>query len=259
MYGIGVLVGIFLGGGAKFEDVLLGFMTAVFLQASTFALNDYIDYEIDLANRRFDRPLVRGEVSKSAALFLSTFFFPLGAISAFFISSIAFICATTIALLGFAYNYKLKELGFIGNVYIAFTMSAPFIFGGLISELRSSILLIALIAFFCGLGREIMKGIEDVEGDALRGVRTIARIHGIEKAAQLSSALFLIAILLSFIPPIVVPEYLDAKYILPVAITDLMLLQVTFKLQKSKEIAKFRKKTLFAMLFGLIGFLAGAL
>ncbi len=258
MYGIGVLIGIFLGGGAESKDILFGFLTAVFLQASAFASNDYFDYEVDVANRRFDRPLVRGELSKNTALFLSILFFPFGVISAFLISTTAFLFATTVAILGFAYNYKLKELGFIGNVYVAFTMSAPFIFGGLIAELRSSILLLALIAFLAGVGREVMKGIEDVEGDAIRDAKTVARVYGIEKAVQISSIFFLTAVFLSFIPPIALEEYLDFKYILPVATTDLLLLNVVYKLRKSKDIAKFRKQTLFAMLLGLIGFLAGA-
>ncbi|MEM0203412.1 MAG: UbiA family prenyltransferase [Archaeoglobaceae archaeon] len=258
MYGIGVLIGIFLGGGADFKNILLGFSTAVFLQASAFALNDYFDYYVDMANRRLDRPLVRGELSRDTALFLSLLLFPLGIVSAFLISPIAFFFATVVTILGFAYDYKLKELGFLGNVYIAFTMSAPFVFGGLISELRGSILLLALIAFFCGVGREVMKGIEDVEGDAIRNVKTIARVHGVEKAVRISSTFFLIAVLLSFAPPLFIAEYLDIKYIIPVAITDLLLLQVILELQKSRDIAKFRKRTLFAMLLGLIGFLAGA-
>lgn len=258
MYGIGVIIGVFLGGGARNEDILLGFLTALFLQASTFAMNDYFDYEVDVANRRFDRPLVRGELKKNTALILFAILFPLGIISAFLISPTAFIFATTIGVLGIVYDYKLKELGFIGNIYVAFTMSAPFIFGGLIAELKESILLLALIAFFCGVGREVMKGIEDVEGDALRGVKTIARIHGIDKAVQVSSIFFLTAVFFSFVAPIAIPEYFDIKYIVPVAITDLMLLHVVFRLQKSKDIANFRKITLLAMLLGLIGFLAGA-
>lgn len=258
MYGIGVLIGAFLGGGASYGDVFLGFLTAVFLQASSFAMNDYLDYEIDVANRRLDRPLVRGELSRNVALFLSILFFPIGVLCAFLISFTAFLFATLVTILGFAYNYKLKELGFIGNAYVAFTMSAPFIFGGLITTLQDSIILLSLIAFFCGLGREVMKGIEDVEGDAIRNVRTIARVYGIEKAAKVSSAFFLASILLSFAPPIAIPEYFDLKYVIPVAITDLMLLKVVLELRRSKEIAKFRKQTLFAMLLGLLGFLAGA-
>ncbi|MCS7143872.1 MAG: UbiA family prenyltransferase [Archaeoglobaceae archaeon] len=259
MYGLGVLIGIFLGGGANLELLILGFVTAVFLEASAFAMNDYLDYDVDVANKRLDRPLVRGDLSKKTALALTLLFFPLGLISALLISIEALFFVLLVTLLAFAYNAKLKELGLLGNAYVAFTMSAPFIFGGIISDFSYSVLLLSLIAFLSGLGREIMKGIEDVEGDALRNVKSVARVHGIEKAVKLSSFFFIFAVSLSFLPPILISEYYDPKYAFPVAITDLMLISVALRLPKNPEkIPKFRKETLLAMLFGLIGFLAGA-
>lgn len=258
MYGFGVLIGLILGGETNLKLFILGFLTALFFQASTFAMNDYLDYEVDLANKRFDRPLVRGDISRKAALVLSILLFPFGCVTAFFISIQAFIFAFLISTLGYLYNYKLKELGFVGNIYIAFTMSAPFIFGGIISNLTVSILILSLIAFFCGLGREVMKGIEDVEGDAIRSVRSIARLFGTDFAAKIASTFFLISILLSFLPPMLIPEFFDVKYLLPILATDIILLQVVFSLRKSKEISKFRKKTLLAIFLGLIGFLGGA-
>ncbi|MCS7118532.1 MAG: UbiA family prenyltransferase [Archaeoglobaceae archaeon] len=258
MYGIGVAIGIFLGDGTSLELFILGFLTAIFFQASTFAMNDYIDYEADFANKRFDRPLVRGEISKKTALILSILFFPLGCMASLMISLQAFLFAFTISILGHFYNYKLKELGFLGNVYVAFTMSAPFIFGGIISRLTYHVLILSSIAFFCGLGREIMKGIEDIRGDAIRNVKTIARLYGAEFAAKMSSIFFLIAIILSLFPPILTSEFFDLKYIVPVLVTNLILLRVIQSLRKSKDIAKFRKLTLVAILFGLLGFLGGA-
>jgi len=259
MYGLGVLIGIFLGGGVSLEFAILGFLAAVLLEASAFAMNDYFDYEVDLANKRVDRPLVRGDIGRGTALALSALFFPFGLLNAFLISIEAFIFAFLVTLLAFAYNAKLKEFGLIGNAYVAFTMSAPFIFGGIIAEFSHSVLLISLIAFLSGLGREVMKGIEDVEGDALRNVRSVARVHGIEKAAKLSSLLFVSAVILSFLPPLLIPEYYDLKYAIPVALTDFMLLSVALRLPRNAgRISRFRKETLVALLFGLIAFLAGA-
>ncbi|MEM0302283.1 MAG: UbiA family prenyltransferase [Archaeoglobaceae archaeon] len=258
MYGLGVLIGIFLGGGTELEILILGFLTAVFLEASAFALNDYIDYEVDRANKRLDRPLVRGDLSRDAALVLSALFLPFGLLTALLISIEAFLFVLVVTFLAYTYNARLKELGLVGNAYVAFTMSAPFIFGGIISEFSNTVILLSSIAFLSGLGREIMKGIEDIEGDALRNVKSVARIYGINTAVKLSSIFFVIAIILSMLPPIMISEYFDLKYVIPVAITDLMLLSVVFRLPKQTNlISKFRKETLIAMLFGLIGFLAG--
>jgi 4-hydroxybenzoate polyprenyltransferase len=56
----------------------LAFFTALFLEASTFALNDYFDLDIDIVNKRNDRPLVRGDIKPKTALILFGVFFPLG-------------------------------------------------------------------------------------------------------------------------------------------------------------------------------------
>lgn len=270
MYGVGVIVGIFVSDPNynNVLNILFGFFTAVFLQASAFALNDYFDYEVDLANRRMDRPLVRGELSKKDVLLSSILLIPIGLFFAYLISFVAFILALAITLAGYAYDVKLKEYGISGNVYIAFSMAAPFLFGSVIAKnsFTTQAIILSLIAFLSGVGREIMKGIEDVEGDAIRDVKTIARTKGIRKAIFCSVLLFIASIFLSFIPFFLLKEYFfDFKYIVPIAITDLILIKICIDMIRVKDesvikqrIGKFRKRSLIAMSIGLIGFLAGA-
>ncbi len=266
MYGIGVVIGVFISNPdySNYVNILLGFITALALQASAFALNDYLDYEVDVANERFDRPLVRGDLSKRAAILLCALTFPVGIIAAYLISVPALIFAFLITLAGYAYDLKLKEFGIVGNLYIAFSMAAPFLFGGIIATgtIVASTALLSAIAFLSGFGREIMKGIEDIEGDALRDVKTVARTAGAKIAAKLAAAFYVVAVAISPLPVLLLKNYwMDPKYIIPVAVTDVTLLYVSAKLIKdhSKEaIKKYRKQTLIAMMFGLIGFLAGA-
>ena len=70
---------------------MLKFFNALFLEASTFALNDYYDLEIDKKNKRDDRPLVRGDLSPKTALYLFTVFFPLGIVCSYFVNLTCFI------------------------------------------------------------------------------------------------------------------------------------------------------------------------
>lgn len=266
MYGFGVIIGVVVSAGIGFSPlkVFLGVLTAIFLQASAFALNDYFDYEVDRANKRFDRPLVRGELSKRTAFILFAILAPVGFLTAYLISVEAFLLAFGITVLGFVYDIKLKEFGIAGNIYIAFSMAAPFIFGSVVATntVVASSSLLAMLAFFSGVGREIMKGIEDVKGDELRNVKTIARTMGVDTAARWSSAMLILSIVLSILPFIFLEEYyLDLKYIIPVAGTDIMLLMVSKDLISGKfeteSIKNFRKKTLLAMFLGLVGFFAG--
>uniref|UniRef100_A0A7C4WF23 Prenyltransferase n=1 Tax=Geoglobus ahangari TaxID=113653 RepID=A0A7C4WF23_9EURY len=261
IYGFGVIAGIFISlGYFDLHLSVFGFLTALFLQASAFALNDYYDYEVDLANKRFDRPLVRGEISKREALFIATFLSIPGFIFALLISIEAFILALAITFLGYLYDVKLKELGLLGNMYIAFSMAAPFIFGGYIAgKINPEIVALSLIAFLSGLGREIMKGIEDVEGDALRDVKTIARVYGKDFAAKVAAILFIISVVASLLV-MVIPEYRNVRYAVPIAITDLILLLESKRLLKGIErddIKVLRKRTMIAMTIGLSAFILG--
>ncbi|MFP3909145.1 MAG: UbiA family prenyltransferase [Halobacteriota archaeon] len=266
MYALAVLIGVIISAGLQFsfQDMLMGALTALFLQASAFALNDYFDYEVDVANKRTDRPLVRGDLDKNTALIFFAVLGISGFIFAYSISIEAFALAFIITVAGFFYDIKLKEFGFSGNIYIAFSMAAPFIFGSVVATntIVPSAGLLALLAFLSGMGREIMKGIEDVEGDALRDVKTIARLKGENRAAQLASVLFVSSIILSIFPPLFVDKYfLDLKYVIPVAGTDALLILTSKELLAGKWekqlIKKYRKRTLFAMALGLAGFFAG--
>ncbi len=264
MYALGVAVGVIVSAGLNFDpkNLILGMLTAVFCQASAFALNDYFDYEVDLANRRTDRPLVRGELSRRTALIMGLLLAPLGFVFAFMISINAFLLALAITVLGYIYDLKLKEFGIIGNVYIAFSMATPFIFGSIVAKntVTPQIAVLSIIAFLAGVAREIMKGIEDVEGDALRNVRTVARIRGISFASKLSASLFLLAVILSFAPFFELRGYeFDPKYLIPVLITDSILVRISLELLHGNlDVRRFRRETLVALLFGLIGFLLGA-
>lgn len=262
IYGLGVIAGAYISLHQIVPDLfILGFFTALFLQASAFALNDYFDYDVDIANRRFDRPLVRGELKRESALYISILLAFPGFVSAYLISFEAFLLALIITLAGYIYDIKLKEYGVAGNAYIAFSMSAPFIFGSVVAgNITPEVILLSLIAFLSGMAREIMKGIEDVEGDELRNVRTVARIYGEEKAGKISALLFTTAVFMSLITP-AIPEYLDIKYLVPVAFCDYILIKTSFKLYSGverKDIKDLRKKTMVAMFFGLIGFLIGS-
>ncbi len=268
MYGIGVVIGVVVSSGLDIEaeKLIFGILTAIFLQAAAFSLNDYCDYEVDLRNKRMDRPLVRGDLSRKTALVVSILFTPFGFIVAFLISFQAFFLAFLITLAGFLYDIKLKEFGVAGNIYIAFSMAAPFVFGSVVAvnTITMGVAILAAIAFLSGFAREIMKGIEDVEGDSLRDVKTVARTKGIKVAARYSAIIFILSVLLSPIPFFFVDKFiLDFKYLIPVLVTDLILLKISVELLSGKAemkvIKKYRKQSLLAMLLGLIGFLGGAL
>ena len=96
----------------SFDNFIFTFFTALFLEASTFALNDYYDFEIDKKNKRDDRPLVRGDISKNSAIYLFFILFPLGIISSYFVNYTCFIIALITAIFAIFYDVILKKLNF---------------------------------------------------------------------------------------------------------------------------------------------------
>jgi geranylgeranylglycerol-phosphate geranylgeranyltransferase len=272
MYGFGVLIGMLVAGGGSYGYVIvvLGFFTAMFIQAGTFALNDYCDLESDTANQRMDRPLVRGDLKKDDALLIACVATALGIICAAFLalflkSFILFLLPLIVTALGILYDIKMKELFAVSNFYIAFTMAVPFIFGGLIVEavrIGMALLLLSSIAFLAGFGREVMKDIADVKGDALRNVRSIARVYGVEKAKQVVVFSYSLAVILSVIPFFLsnTPYFFNLAYMLPVVAADTLFLHACFGLRKEDRNDDYlRKETLMALVIGLFAFISGIL
>ena len=272
MIAIAILIGSLIAlegqGLPSFDKFILTFFTALFLEASTFALNDYYDLEIDKKNKRMDRPLVRGDLSPKSALYLFGILFPLGIICSYFVNLACFIIALITALLAILYDAKLKKIKLLGNYYIAYVMAIPFIFGGaavvakdsLLFEIHPAIYIVALIAFLTGSGREIMKDVMDYEGDKEKGVKSFPKYIGTRWSNILAAFFYIIAIALSFFPFFMERfeiYYLNYSYLALVFITDTMLLSTSIHLiiKKKPHLKLYRKFTLIAIFIGLIAFL----
>ena len=276
---IAILIGSLISQKTLFDNlnlpllnIFLTFFTALFLEASTFALNDYYDLEIDRINKRIDRPLVRGDLSPKTALNLFYLLFPLGLICSYFVNMTCFIIALITALISVLYDAKMKKIKLIGNFYIAYIMAIPFVFGGatvlgnnafLLGAINPAIYVIALIAFLAGAGREIMKDVMDFEGDKRQGVKSFPRYIGIRASNGIAAIFYLCAIALSFLPFFLADfgvYYQNIIYFILVFITDTMLLSTCLQLvfKKQPNMRFHRKYTLVAIFIGLLAFLVGA-
>jgi geranylgeranylglycerol-phosphate geranylgeranyltransferase len=268
MIGVGVLVGevVASSGFPPLGPAILGFFGPLILGASTFAMNDYYDIETDKRGNRQDRPLVRGDISPGKAKLVFLIGFPLGLLLSSLINIPCLIIAAVFALLAVVYNIYLKDTGLPGNLFIASTMGIPFIYGSLAvgGEISLPIVTLTLIAFLSGTGREILKDVMDVEGDSARNSRTLARTRGITFASRTSVLFFLVAICLSPLPFLLQTGqsyHHNLKYLIPVAITDLLLLLVilrALKLSHPGDAVPLRKISLLALGIGLVGFLLGS-
>jgi geranylgeranylglycerol-phosphate geranylgeranyltransferase len=157
------------------------------------------------------------------------------------------------------YNTRGKKTGLIGNAVVSFNVALPFFYGGLaVNSIRPLLFIFSVVAFLANFAREVAKGIADVKGDSLRHVRTLAVVRGTKVAALASAGLFVIAVLLSFLPPFL--EIISWLYFPPVIVADVGFLYSAYRLvtnQTPENVRAVKRHVLLWMLLGLVGFLLG--
>ncbi len=178
--------------------LLLLSLSTIAIAAAGYIINDYYDIKIDLINK--PEKVVVGKVLKrrvvmAAHIALNAAGIGVGVLLWWVLGFIHFAAAF---LLWF-YSNRLKRLPLIGNLTIALLSGlAVFVVSILYRDHRLLIDVYALFAFAISLIREIIKDMEDVEGDALFGCRTLPIIWGIRKTKNLLYGLIAFFIFLLF-------------------------------------------------------------
>jgi len=219
-------VGVFLGAILTLEDFPTGdnlkittllALSVYSFMASWNALNDYLDLEIDKINRP-DRPLPSGRISQSLALTAIILTCLISFVSLFLAGQIAnamtenfedwyptiFIWVIALTLL---VNYEddrillgLKNRGLPGNLAISISVGLVVLFGaaGLFEPLNERAVSLFFIGTLYNLSREIIKDVEDMDGD--EGRNTYAMRVGAENA-RLTSWVILLITLVALLTP----------------------------------------------------------
>lgn len=260
---LAVLVGASLTGLGNLQGVNLLFsaITAFTLTGAAMAVNDYYDFDIDKINEP-NRPIPSGQVSLKTALVTTAVLTLIGLSSAFVISLFCLLFATVAWIIMVTYTTIGKRAGFPGNLLVSACVAAPFLFGSIvaINTITINILLFASMAFLSNTGREIAKGIVDIEGDSQHKIKTLAVVFGRKKAALAAAIFFISAVCLSTTPLIL--NIVTIWFIPFVLVTDVGLLWCSVSLLKNPErenSRKIKKTVLFLFIFGLLAFIFGML
>jgi len=264
MIGFAVIVGAFVSKPSSIPwlQMVLGFFTGFFVCAYSMSLNDVYDLEVDRVNRP-DRLIPSGRISVRQASTLSLTMLVVGLACALIsFVPLAVVMAVAYAFLSWLYNAKAKRTGLPGNLIVASSVAIPFIYGGAVSggSIGGSLLLMmALTAFFSGVGREVVKSMADVEGDAKREINSIARTRGLGFASRVGALFFLLAVLTSWVP--LVTGLANQVYTYGVIIPDVIFayLAVTIILHYDPQSAyRVKRVALAGMTVGLLVFIWGA-
>lgn len=178
-------------------DMLLLCLGTIMITAAGYVINDYYDVKIDYINKP-DRVVVGRFVKRRQIMILHATLNTLGVLAGVLVSwQIGVINFLVVGLL-WLYSNQLKRLPLLGNVTVALlTGLSVFVVYVLYRESIFLFATYAFFAFFISLIREIIKDMEDVEGDKKFELKTLPIVIGIRKSKlviYLICAIFLIVV-----------------------------------------------------------------
>ncbi len=178
-----------ISGQFTFNVFLAGIVVFVATGAGN-VINDYFDHKIDAINRP-ERPIPSGRITLKNAGIYSLLLFAVAIIIGFIIGLLPGIIVFSSSLLMVYYAYSLKKKCLIGNLSISFLTGLSFVLGGVVvNEIIISVYL-GFFAFLMTMAREIVKDMEDMEGDKMEGASTLPIVYG-KRVSSIMAAFFMI-------------------------------------------------------------------
>lgn len=197
-------------------------LATVFIAAGGYIINNIVDVETDTENKP-ENVIVGKFISETKAYNLYIGFTVVGVAMGFYLAnligkpsfaSLFIIIAATL----YFYATSLKQSLLIGNFIVALLLSVSVVIVGIfdlypvtfeenrpVMGLLFGILLdYALFAFIINFIREIVKDLQDVNGDLNQGMNTLPIVFGVKKTTKL-------VFVLGFVPIICIVYYINAN------------------------------------------------
>lgn len=249
-------------------------LATLFIAAAGYVINDIYDLEIDKVNKP-DKVVVGKYISEKNALTLFLILNVIGVGLGFYLCNgigksgffVIFIMAS--ALL-YIYSSYLKQMLLVGNIVVSLVVSLSILLIGIFELLPvitennrnvqitffEIILDYAIFAFMINFVRELVKDIEDIDGDHKGGMKTLPIVLGRARATKIVFAL-------SFIPLISVTYYVVINLFKQIEIVGYFLvfviaplIYISIKLFSAKQKSHYKHISLMLKLVMLTGILS---
>jgi len=207
---------------ADWQYVLL-VLSTVFIAAGGYVINDIFDQNTDFENKPA-KTIIGSHFSESLGYNIYVIITVIGVGIGFYLSNVIMkpsFAAIFILIASVLYIYatSLKQMLIVGNIIVAFLLSFSVIIIGLfdlypatyegnqkeMGVLFSILIDYAVFAFIINFIREIVKDLEDVDGDYNQGMRTLPIVLGVKRTAKVVFGL-------SFVPLIVLLYYTNEYF-----------------------------------------------
>jgi len=241
-----------------YEPIIV-FLSVFMITGAGNAINDYFDFKIDRVNRP-DRPIPSGRISRNTAQVISITLFGIGIALSYWLGSICLFLAVLNSILLYLYASTFKRTVLIGNIVIAYLSGSTFLFGGALdifegTGIKSTVILF-LLAGLATLAREIVKDIQDMEGDSKSGIVTLPIRIGKTGAARAAALAGLFAVILSPLPFLLnVNNAFGVSYLVVIFAADMLFfisINEILLMDNAKKASKLLKMAMFLALFGFV-------
>lgn len=219
--GAGVWLGTQLSSPAEPHPMLAwAILAAIALAGAGNAHNDWMDADKDRINRP-GRAIPAGLITPSTLLIASGVAAALGLASLLFLTGAHALLFVVNGVVLVLYNGWGSRRPLIGNLLVAALVASTIIFGALGTGINERVIVAAAFAAAATLARELVKDVQDMEGDRAAGARTLAVLIG-----RAATERFVNLVLLILVPATLLPFILldfGGTYLLGMAVTCCLL------------------------------------
>ena len=255
-----VIVGalICINGDYSINKILLAAVAAALTAGAGNIINDIFDKEADKINHP-ERPMAKGIISTGNA-WIEYFILTLLAVAAsYLISQTALVVVFLTSVLLYLYSARLKKIPLLGNITVAYLTGLAFIFGGIAVNNVSGALIPAVFAFFINFIRELIKDMDDIEGDTKVGLQTFPKRFGTKASIILITFLTITLIAFTFYPFIKNIYNIEFFVIVMLVVNPILVyfLKLLYEKDGDKNLNKLSNMLKLDMLFGLLAIFLG--
>jgi geranylgeranylglycerol-phosphate geranylgeranyltransferase len=229
-----------------------------FVGAAAYVVNDIFDVEIDKINKPL-RPLASNALSKKEAWYLFVLLCMLSIIFSLPVNLLSFAVILVSEVIVFLYSYRIKKIPLAGNITVSFMTGLAFIYGGVAVDNVKDAVIPAVFAFIINFIREIVKDMEDIEGDRKNNIQTFPIRYGSKASVILITSLTIFLFIFTFVPFIF--QYYKIEYFIMVMVTvNVLFVYFVKSLVKNKtreNLAKLSSILKLNMVLGLIAIYLG--
>ncbi len=214
--------------------IVLASLSAALTAAAGNIINDIFDIETDRVSHP-NRILVMDKLTIKAVLYEYVVINIVAALIALSLSPVLFIIVLLTIFLLFIYSYRLKRLPLIGNIIIALITGLAFIYGGLTADNPIAAVIPAVFAFLINLIREIVKDMQDIEGDSKIKLQTFPIRYGVVASKRLIIIILLILMFYTFYPFVTQQYKIEYFIVVMLIVNPVLVLCLKYLFDKSKE------------------------